>query len=180
MSANAFLTALQETLRKEGRLADHKSDRGGITDYGISLRFLKGLPLIDGDITGDGHVNEEDVKALTPADVAKLYRKHFWDYYRLDEIQHDRIAVKAFDLLVNMRSVSAVKIIQRALRACNKPVLEDGGLGSNTIGTINSIQDELRLLAAIRSESYGHYRLIIAADPTQATFHDGWKNRAYS
>lgn len=184
MSANAFLTALQETLRKEGRLpenaATHKADRGSTTDYGISLRFLKGLPVIDADINGDGHVNEQDIRALTPPDVAKLYRKHFWDYYRLDEIQHDRIAVKAFDLLVNMRSVSAVKIIQRALRACNKPVLEDGGLGSNTIGTINSIQDELRLLAAIRSESYGHYRLIIAADPTQAVFHDGWKNRAYS
>lgn len=180
MSANAFLTALQETLRKEGRLADHKSDRGGITDYGISLRFLKGLPIIDGDITGDGHVNEEDIKALTPSDVAKLYRKHFWDYYRLDEIHHERIAVKAFDLLVNMRSVSAVKIIQRALRACNTPLTEDGVLGSKTIAAINGIRDQLNPLAAMRSESYGHYRLIIAADPTQAVFHDGWKNRAYS
>ncbi len=180
MSANAFLTALQETLRKEGRLADHRADRGGVTDYGISLRFLKTLPLIDADITGDGHVNEQDIKALTPADVAKLYRKHFWDYYRLDEIQHDRIAVKAFDLLVNMRSVSAVKIIQRALRACNTPLTEDGVLGSKTIAAINGIRDQLNPLAAMRSESYGHYRLIIAADPTQAVFHDGWKNRAYS
>ena len=180
MSANVFLHALQETLQKEGRLSANSADRGGVTDYGISLRFLKTLPLIDADITGDGHVTEADIHALTPSDVAKLYRKHFWDYYRLDEIRHPRIAVKAFDLLVNMRSVSAVKISQRALRACGKPVLEDGGLGSRTFAAINEIQDELRLLAAMRSEAFGLYQLIVAKDATQAGFLNGWKNRAYS
>lgn len=178
--SNVFFQALQETLKKEGRKSNHKDDRGGSTDYGISLRFLKGLPNIDGDINGDGHVNEFDIAALNASIVSQLYRKHFWDYYRLGEINHDLVAIKAFDLLVNMRSVSAVKIIQRALRACNKPVLEDGVLGSKTIAAINDIRDQLNLLAAMRSESYGHYRLIIAADPTQAVFHDGWKNRAYS
>ena len=178
--SNIFLTALQETLKKEGRLVDHRADRGGVTDYGISLRFLQGLPDLDGDINGDGHVNEADIRALRPSDVAHLYRKHFWDHYRLDEIHHARVAVKAFDLLVNMRSKPAVKILQRALRACNSPVLEDGILGSKTLAAVNNIRDQLNLLAAMRSEAYGHYRLIIAADPTQAVFHDGWKNRAYS
>lgn len=180
MSANAFLAALQQTLKKEGRLVDHKADRGGVTDYGISLRFLKGLPDLDGDLDGDGHVTEADITALTPGEVARLYRKYFWDHYRLDEINHDLVAIKAFDLLVNMRSKPAVKIIQRALRACNKPVLEDGLLGSKTFAAINDIRDQLNPLAAMRSEAYGHYRLIIAADPTQGVFHNGWKNRAYS
>lgn len=180
MSANAFLTALQETLRKEGRLADHKADRGGITDYGISLRFLKTLPLIDADITGDGHVNEDDIKALDPATVAKLYRKYFWDFYKLDNINHPRIAVKAFDLLVWMRSVSAVKIIQRGLRSCGKTVDEDGILGSQTFRAIEDIRDELRLFAAMRSEAFGHIQLIVAKDPDQLGFFNGWKNRAYS
>lgn len=179
MSANAFVIALQETLAKEGR-GNHKNDRGGATDYGISLRFLQGLPDIDGDINGDGHVSELDIQALNPSDVARLYRKYFWDHYRLDEIRHDRIAIKAFDLLVNMRSKPAVKIFQRALRACNNSVHEDGLLGSETFLAINSIHDQRNMLAAMRSEAYGHYRLIIAADPTQAVHHNGWKNRAYS
>lgn len=180
MSANAFLTALQETLRKEGRLSTNASDKGGVTDYGISLRFLKTLPLIDADITGDGHVTEADIRALTPASAAKLYRQYFWDHYRLDNIAHPRIAVKAFDLLVWMRSVSAVKIIQRGLRSCGKLVDEDGVLGSQTFSAIADIQDELRLFAAMRSEAFGHIQLIVAIDTTQREFFDGWKNRAYS
>lgn len=179
MSA-VFVRALQETLEKEGRLVNHKADRGGMTDYGISLRFLKGLPNVGGDINGDGHVCEEDIRSLNPAIVAKLYKQHFWDYYRLAEIRHDLIAIKAFDLLVNMRSGSAVKIMQLALRACSRPVVEDGILGSQTIGAINDVRAQLNLLAAMRSEAYAHYRLIIAADPSLAVFHNGWKNRAYS
>lgn len=178
--SNVFVAALEQTLIKEGRLSNHKQDRGGITDYGISLRFLKGLPDLDGDLDGDGHVTEDDITALTPSDVALLYKKYFWDWYQLGRITHSRIAIKAFDLLVNMRSKPAIKIIQRGLRACNSPVTEDGLLGPETFGAINNILDQRNLLAAMRSEAYGHYRLIIAADPTQAKFHDGWKNRAYS
>ncbi|MDX1491290.1 MAG: glycosyl hydrolase 108 family protein [Pseudohongiellaceae bacterium] len=180
MSASAFITALQETLRKEGRLSNNVADSGGITDYGISLRFLKLLPLIDADVTGDGHVNEDDIRALEPSIVAKLYRKYFWDYYRLDEIMHDRIAIKAFDMLVNMRSVVAAKCMQRALRACAITVKEDGIIGTKTIDAINEIRDYKNLLTAMRSESFGIYQLIAAKDPSQQVFLQGWKNRAYS
>lgn len=180
--SDVFVHALQETLRKEGKLSTNSADRGGITNYGISIRFLKLLPLIDADINGDGHVNEADIRALTgnPSAVAQLYRKYFWDHYRLDECRHPRIAIKMFDMLVNMRSVMAVKCVQYALRACNTPVLEDGILGSQTFAAIANIQDERNLLAPIRSEAYGVYKLIVAADSSQAQFLGGWKNRAYS
>ncbi|MDO9477652.1 MAG: glycosyl hydrolase 108 family protein [Pseudohongiella sp.] len=180
--SNIFFRALQETLLKEGKLSTNSADRGGITNYGISIRFLKLLPLVDADVNGDGHVTEADIRALTgnASHVAHLYKKYFWDHYRLDECQHPRIAIKLFDMLVNMRSVMAVKCLQRALRACNTPVLEDGVLGSKTFAAIANIQDERNLLAPIRSEAFGTYQLIVAADASQAQFLPGWKNRAYS
>ena len=180
MSSAFFLKALQHTYRMEGRFSDVAQDAGGPTDFGISLRFLKSLPDLDGDLDGNGHVDEFDIKVMTPSDASTLYRKYFWDWYRLDEIQHERIAVKVFDLLVNMRSKQAVRIVQRGLRACNKAVLEDGLLGEKTFAAINALHNELNLVAAMRSEAWGHYRLIVAADSSQKIFLNGWKNRAYS
>jgi lysozyme family protein len=179
-SGNNFINALQATLRREGRFVDHQADRGGPTDYGISLRLLQNLPDLAGDIDGNGHVDLNDVKAMTAADAAAFYRKYFWDHYRLEDVAPPLVAAKLFDMFVHMRGKLAAKCAQRALRACNKPVLEDGILGSKTIAAINEIRDQLNLLAALRSESWGTYALIIAQDPTQEEFRDGWKNRAYS
>ncbi|GJM12779.1 MAG: hypothetical protein DHS20C12_11820 [Pseudohongiella sp.] len=175
-----FVHAYSNTFKMEGGKANHPADRGRDTQFGISLRFMESLPLIDADINGDGHVTADDVYSLDPSTAAKLYKKYFWDHYRLDEIEHQRIAIKLFDTLVNMRSKMAVKIVQRGLRACEKEVSEDGILGSQTIATINSIVQERNLLTAMRSEQWGIYRLIIAKDPTQSAFENGWKNRAYS
>ena len=38
-----FLKAHAFTARWEGRLVDHPSDPGGITNYGVSLRWLRSL-----------------------------------------------------------------------------------------------------------------------------------------
>lgn len=181
MSDQFYIDAYEYTHDLEGGRANHKADKGGPTAAGgISLRLLKSLPLVDSDINGDGHVTEADLADLNSSDKIHIYKKYFWDHYGLGQIVHGAIAVKMFSTLVHMRSALAVKILQRALRSCEKDVKEDGLLGPQTFGAVADIVNSKNLLAPMRSEQNGVYQLIVAKDPSQAVFAEGWKNRAYA
>ncbi|MDR2666787.1 MAG: hypothetical protein LBB34_01555 [Holosporales bacterium] len=49
---------------KEGIYIDDENDSRGATKFGISLRFLKGLDIKEGDINDDNKISEEDIKDL--------------------------------------------------------------------------------------------------------------------
>jgi lysozyme family protein len=65
------------------------------------------------------------------------------------------------------------------LRAAGISVTEDGIIGQITLAAINKA-DSTDLLAALKSEAAGYYRLIANINPSQQRFIDGWLNRAYS
>jgi lysozyme family protein len=71
----------------------------------------------------------------------------------------------------------ANKLIQRALRATGTQVTEDGIIEPLTLKAINKA-DPTDLLAALKSESAGYYRLIANLNPSQKRFIQGWLNRA--
>jgi lysozyme family protein len=64
------------------------------------------------------------------------------------------------------------------LRSVGINVQEDGLLGPVTLSATNNA-DTNALLAAIKSEAAGYYRLIAAKNPSQQKFLNGWLNRAY-
>jgi lysozyme family protein len=78
-----------------------------------------------------------------------------------------------------MGIAQAVRLIQRALRAAGTLVIEDGIIGPITLAAINKA-DFSDLLAALKSEAAGYYRLVAKINPTQRRFIEGWLLRAYS
>jgi lysozyme family protein len=70
-------------------------------------------------------------------------------------------------------------LVQRALRASSKNVVEDGDFGPKTLDAINNV-DSTDLLAALKSEAAGYYRTLAAVDRQDKIFLKGWLNRAYS
>ncbi len=177
--------ALPTVFLHEGRYVDRKSDPGGATNYGISLRFLVTTGdldhdgWIDGDINQDGKVDIEDIKAMAEKDAAKLYNQYFWRPNNYDEITAESIATKIFDLAINIGSRAANKCAQRAVRACKGKLLieDDGIIGAKSIEAINSI-NHIILLPAIRSEAAGYYRQIKYKGSSD--YIKGWLNRAYA
>jgi lysozyme family protein len=97
---------------------------------------------------------------------------------KCEQINDENIAIKLFDLAVHAGIPQAVKLIQRALRAAGYPVIEDSLIGPITLAAINKA-DPTDLLAALKSEAAGYYRLIATANPSQQKFIEGWLNRAY-
>ena len=158
-----FDRAIEVVLEHEGgAYTDHPNDRGGATKFGISQRFNPDI----------------NVRELTRAQAIEIYWERYWrgrGYERLP----DSVAIKVFDLAVNLGDRTAVRCLQRALRACGVRVKIDGLLGPQTCGAARGAE-VATLVAALRSEAAGEYRLRVARDEGQAVFRDGWLNRAYA
>lgn len=161
-----FDAALEFTLEHEGGFADHPSDPGGATNFGISTRFLRSI--------GD----ERDAKDLKKLDASFLYLEHFWrDFY--DDLPSEEISTKVFDAGVNMGPTQAAKLLQQALNAVGCDIDVDGKVGPMTRAAFESA-DGAQLAAAYRSEMAGFYRMLAQADVSRRVFLAGWLRRAYS
>jgi lysozyme family protein len=169
--------ALKVVKEHEGGFCDDAGDPGGATKYGISLRFLKDLGDEVADVDRDGDVDADDVRALSWEQAANIYVTHFWDRYHYGFLQED-VAVKVFDMAVNVGPKQAALVTQRALRACGIEVEEDGIFGKETWRAANAARPD-QLVSAIRSELAGFYRMLTKIHPERSRFLAGWLNRAY-
>ena len=170
-----FMKAVGRTIRHEGgaRYTKIVGDAGGETKYGISKRAHPKV----------------NIKALTKDEAIQIYWVKYWlPVY--EQMWSDVVACKVFDLHVVMGKYQAHKCIQLALRACGHRVVSDGGIGPKTLKAVKIaldqplnapvyLGDSTALLAGIRSEAYGRFREIAAANPVQKKFLRGWMNRAY-
>jgi lysozyme family protein len=163
MYSDKFLKAFEYLLKHEGGYVNDKADPGGETRYGISKCSYPNL----------------DIKNLTLEQAKEIYFRDFWIKGKCEQINDDNLAVKFFDLCVNTGIGQATKLIQRALRSAGQNVAEDGLIGPNTLAAINKA-DPTDLLAALKSEAAGYYRMIAQANPSQQKFIEGWLRRAYN
>ncbi|GHT94851.1 hypothetical protein FACS1894122_11870 [Alphaproteobacteria bacterium] len=163
MYSSKFLKAFEYLMYHEGGYSNNQADAGGETKYGISKRSYPHL----------------DIKKLTQDQARQIYFVDFWLKGKYESINDENVALKVFDLAVNVGISQANKLIQRALRSTGISVVEDGIVGKITLTAINSA-DSTDLLAALKSEAAGYYRTIANINPSQQTFINGWLNRAYS
>lgn len=180
-----FDAAFKDLMYWEGGGRFHKvaGDSGGATKYGVSLRFLKGLPLEAADYDRDGHITEDDIAVLDEERAKRLYLKHFWSHYQLGVYDSEPVAIKLLNIFVNMRGRVAGRTAQRALGCCGvRGVEEDGYLGPISQAKINQVTCSPSLtamfLAALRAQQEGVYRLICAHNPNNNKFLGGWVRRA--
>jgi len=170
-----FNQCMISILEHEGGLSKDKRDPGGITQWGISLRYLK---TIGYDINGDGQINEEDIIALPKDGAIKIYRQFWWNKYYYCNFNELKVVEKVFDLAVNMGAFGAHKILQISINNIQEnPLKIDGILGVKTLEAANRLDPEklrqqLRLSAEIR------YNEILEKNPEMEWARKGWMNRA--
>lgn len=173
-SDDTFAAAIATVLEHEGGYQAMPDDPGNWTEGKIGAGELKGTkygisaaayPLLD-------------IAGLSAADAAAIYRRDFWDRWGFARLP-PALAAKLFDAAVNIGVEEAVRGLQRALRAANRRVDEDGKLGAATLAAAAAVAPEI-VLPALREALAGHYRLIAAKSPAQARFLAGWLARAYS
>jgi lysozyme family protein len=149
-------------LADEGGDSSNPADAGGATRFGISARAHPGV----------------DIATLTRDAAVKIYWDEWWVRFGFARLPA-AVAIKTFDLAVNMGAGNAIECLQRALRASGMPVTEDGAIGPATASAAARTEPAV-LMAAMRSEFAAHYRLVAAKQNRDQAFLKGWLNRAYA
>lgn len=174
--------AVKFVLDHEGGLSENPNDSGGITNYGISFRFLKEVP--DERLRKYGifeSVTPQTIKDLTIDQAKLIYKGEFWEGNRFEEINSQSLVNYIFDMAVAHGIAAAVKLLQRSTWAATFTrfyIRDDGVMGSRTIEAVNHLGDQLMPILVATRASY--YRLIVEKRPKEAPNLDGWLNRCYA
>lgn len=149
-----FEQAISKVLAHEGGYVNDPTDRGGETNYGITIAVAR-----ENGYSGS-------MKDM-PIEVAKdIYKHKYWDKVRAEELP-ESIRYIVFDTAINMGVTRAVKLLQQ----CGE-VDDDGIFGTKTM--LGASQVELYQYALQRMYFYCQ---IVRNNQTQAKFIGGWSNR---
>jgi lysozyme family protein len=160
-----FELAIQVVLHFEGtRLVNDPNDHGGLTFCGLTQ---KNYP-------------DFDWAEPTVSKAIAFYQTRLWLAHGFDKIEDPILSTKVFDQFVNFGNVL---ILQRALALYTPTIKADGILGPKTIATLNSIgpttdANAQAFVSRLCTSQLNRYRSIIANDPTQIEFKQGWFTRS--
>ena len=119
---NNFDKCLEMLLHHEGGYVNDSRDSGGMTNLGVTKRVY--------DKWIDRESTEQEMRDLTPDDVAPIYKKNYWDRVKGDLLPSG-LDWACFDWAVNSGSGRPAKAVQRAVGAT-----VDGAIGKQTVGLI--------------------------------------------
>lgn len=158
-----FADALAFVLKWEGGYSDHKADRGGKTNCGITQATYDDWRICAG-------LGRNPVVGISGVEVEQIYRQKYWEAVRGDALPApvDRVML---DSAVNVGPRQAIKWLQRAVG-----VSADGVLGKITLGALN-LSDPVHVANAILDQRNDFYEFLVERDPAQAVFLAGWLNR---
>lgn len=183
-----FLSAIDYTLRWEGIYSADPDDPGGETVFGISRRHWPDWPgWVRVDMLRDS-ADWPDVLRDDPAIrtlVQAFYRATFWAPIRGDDLP-ERVAIKLFDLAVNLGIREASRILQHALNLLNRTgqsweeLAEDGIIGPRTLSATRrcvAMGDEhlINLLCVLAGK---YYVELAEHSPRLERYIRGWIRRA--
>lgn len=180
----SFDKALAVVLKHEGGFVNDAADPGGATNYGVSIRYLKARGdldedgILDGDLDHDGDIDVDDIRRMTPAQAGEIYRTGWWDKYGYGRFSQS-VAIKLFDMSVNMGAKQAHKLAQRACNSLGSRLADDGQLGPQSVSAIQNA-DPTQLYHALCRQMEKFYRDLVAAKPSLAKFEKGWLRRAWA
>jgi lysozyme family protein len=133
MSADCYEESLRRLLIHEGGYSDQPSDPGGPTNYGITIydyrKYVK------------PGATAADVRAMSVDQARAIYRTHYWDALRCDELPAG-LDYAVFDYGVNSGTGRAKKVLQRVLG-----VTADGAMGPQTMRAVAACDPEETIVA---------------------------------
>ena len=154
---------LDDVLRREGGYVDHPADRGGCTNYGITLDTLAGWR--------GAPVTCDDVRQLTQHEARQIYRRLYVEGPGFLHVTDEPLRALLVDYAVHSGPRRAVRALQRAVG-----VTTDGRLGPSTLAALGRVGADVVTRAVLRMRGE-HLADLLQRDPSQRVFAAGWVRR---
>lgn len=170
---------LETVLKNEGGYVDDSSDRGGATNWGITINTAR----------ANGYTGP--MRDLPRAKAVDIYRKQYVvkpGFAAVAELS-PAIAAEMVDTGVNMGPAVPSVFLQRALNALNqqqadyRDIVADGRVGPATVNALRAYlakrgkEGERRLLALLNALQGARYLSLAESSPSQEKFMFGWLGR---
>lgn len=170
---------IAEVIEREGGYVNHPADRGGPTNWGITIAVAR-----DYGYTGD-------MRALPRSTAAKIYADRYWHSLMLDDVAAmcQDLAMVLFDFGVNSGPTRATKYLQVQLNVLNdrarhyQDMEEDGAFGATTLARLKSYEslrgtEGLDVLShTVNAERIVFCRGLAQRNESQEAFAYGWFRR---
>lgn len=161
--------------RYEGGFVNHRNDRGGPTNMGITQRVYEAYKGYS--------VSVSEIRNMPRRDAVAIYKNQYFNNPGIGRLPQE-VHHKVFDMTVNHGPKRAIILLQRALvRLGWRSTSRDGIIGpqtiSNTQEALNTFGQSrvVNTIVEIRNEFFD---AIIRNDRSQRVFERGWKNRSNS
>ena len=107
MAASSYEEALRLLLAHEGGYTNDAADPGGPTNFGITIADYRQYAKPDATVA--------DVKAMRIDDAKRIYRAHYWDALRCDDLPAG-VDYSVFDYGVNSGIGRSGRVLRRCLK----------------------------------------------------------------
>ena len=167
----SFERAIGPLLKAEGGYVNHPNDKGGATNFGISLKTYR---------TVDPEATEDTIKALTRDKAVAYYRQYWWNVGPYALLHDQTLANKLFVTAVNLGTVRMTRLLQRTINGMERlqtPLVIDGRFGPKTIAAVNALH-AAQVEHEFTNVLIDWYRWLVIKDPSQKVFLNGWIERA--
>lgn len=167
---NLFDQALAFTLVNEGGYTNNPADSGGPTNFGITqndLALWRGSP-----------VGPDDVKNMQKSEASSIYFMHYWKPLGCEGMTQLPIVTTLFDSGVLYGIHTSAVTAQNSLKICGYSMIEvDGQMGTESVSALNVVEAHSFLIAYTNALKL-RINSLIAKNPKNAVFLQGWINRA--
>lgn len=170
---------IAEVIDREGGYVNHPADRGGPTNWGITIAVAR------------RHGYNGDMRALTRPQAAAIYAADYWHSLKLDEVAQfsTDLALVLFDFGVNSGPGRAAEYLQRQLNVLNnrgkfyRDIAVDGAFGNASMTALRGFaaargDGGLEVLAhTVNAERIVFCRGLAERSESQEAFTYGWFRR---
>jgi lysozyme family protein len=156
-----FSRALSLVLKSEGGFVNDPRDPGGATNKGVTIATYRSYVDPKGTV--------DDLKKITDAQVATVYRRQYWDVVHGAELP-DGVDYAVFDFAVNSGPDRAKKYLQAVVG-----VTQDGRVGPQTIAAVQA-QPPATVINALCDKRLAFLKGL----STWPTYGKGWTSRVAS
>lgn len=166
------------TVANEGGYVNNSNDKGGPTNHGVTLVTARRYGL-SFDYDHDGDVTSKDIRAITTDIAAAFFILEYFTKPRLSMLPSCLWPVM-IDIAVNSGPTEAIILTQRAAVSLGATITPDGIVGPHTALVCSNLTANgcSSLINAICSERIVFYRRLVAENPQDKIFLNGWIHRS--